>query len=283
MTPAAWRLLRPPRRRAPRPRSVGRRRACRGPRRSPTTPEGTLSPSTIGGAGTVRHTIRRGGEQAGGPADRAHVLVPGSPHVGRSLGDQSHRAIEEHGAAGRLEPPVGPQDLAGQRSVRMRRDQRRPPPPGRHAGAARAVRRRPRCRVGDGGRVPSRREGRSARSAPAESARPASAARHRAVVGRRSTTPRPRQPPRLKTARGDRSSGPRSRRARHHGDDAGHGDATSLDDVARRARPPRRPRCRRCTGGARPPAARTSPGPGARWPGSARTSRAPTGRSSIRP
>ena len=56
------------------------------------------------------------GAQHTGP----HVVVPRGAHVGRALGDEPDRPVGEHGAARRLEPAVGAQDLAGDRAIRVR-------------------------------------------------------------------------------------------------------------------------------------------------------------------
>ena len=48
----------------------------------------------------------------GAPAHRPHVVVPRRAHVGRAVGDERDRAVEEHGATGGLEPAVGAQHLA---------------------------------------------------------------------------------------------------------------------------------------------------------------------------
>ena len=69
------------------------------------------------GPGNARPERRRGGHETGRPAHRAHVVVPRRAHVGRSLGDERDGAVEEHGATGRLQPAVGPQDLRRDRGT----------------------------------------------------------------------------------------------------------------------------------------------------------------------
>ena len=119
--------------------SAGRRPRRRAPRRAAHHSRRNARSVTSGGAGTDRRSAAPTASEPGGPAHRPSELVPRGAHVGRSLGDEGDRPVEEHRSADRLQPTVGAQHLARHGVIRLRRAPGRPPPRSCRGGAGRAA------------------------------------------------------------------------------------------------------------------------------------------------